>query len=34
MIKVVLQAIPSYSMGIFLLPKELCKELNSLMHKF
>jgi hypothetical protein len=34
MIKAVLQAIPTYSMSIFLLPKELCKELNSLMQKF
>lgn len=34
MIKAVLQAIPTYIMSIFLLPKELCRELNSLMQKF
>jgi hypothetical protein len=31
LIKAVVQAIPSYSMSMFLLPKELCKELNSMM---
>jgi hypothetical protein len=34
LIKAVAQAIPTYSMSIFLLPKELCKELNQLMQKF
>jgi ribonuclease HI/exonuclease III len=34
MIKAVLQAIPTYTMSIFLLPKELCRELNTLMQKF
>lgn len=30
LLKVVIQAIPTYSMGVFLLAKELCKELNSI----
>jgi hypothetical protein len=34
LLKVVVQAIPTYSMGIFLLPKELCKEINSIMQRF
>jgi hypothetical protein len=34
LIKAVVQAIPTYSMSIFLLPKTLCKELNSLMQNF
>jgi ribonuclease HI len=34
LIKAVIQAIPTYSMSVFLLPKVLCKELNSLMQKF
>jgi hypothetical protein len=34
LLKPVIQAIPTYSMSIFLLPKELCRELNSLMQKF
>jgi hypothetical protein len=34
LLKAVVQAIPTYSMSIFLLPKELCKELNKLMQKF
>lgn len=34
LLKAVIQAIPTYSMSIFLLPKTLCRELNSLMHKF
>jgi hypothetical protein len=34
LIKAVVQAIPSYSMSMFLLPKELCKELNSMMQNF
>jgi hypothetical protein len=28
------QAIPTYSMGVFLLPKTLCKRINSLISKF
>ena len=32
--KVVVQAIPIYNMSIFLLPKELCTEINQMMHKF
>jgi hypothetical protein len=34
LIKAVIQAIPTYSMSIFLLPKTLCIEINSLMQKF
>ncbi|XP_040998224.1 uncharacterized protein LOC121244278 [Juglans microcarpa x Juglans regia] len=34
LIKAVLQAIPSYTMGVFKLPISLCKELNSLYSKF
>ncbi|XP_059436514.1 uncharacterized protein LOC132169501 [Corylus avellana] len=34
LIKAVLQAIPAYSMSIFLLPKTLCSELNGIMQKF
>jgi hypothetical protein len=34
LIKAVLQAIPTYSMSVFLLPKALCIELNSMMQKF
>jgi hypothetical protein len=34
LIKAVVQAIPTYSMSMFLLPKELCKELNSVMQNF
>jgi hypothetical protein len=34
LLKVVVQAIPTYSMSIFLLPKELCKEINSIMQRF
>jgi ribonuclease HI len=34
LIKSVLQAIPTYGMSVFLLPKSLCKEINSLMQKF
>ena len=33
-IKAVLQAILTYNMCIFLLPKELCREINSIMQKF
>lgn len=32
--KAVIQAIPTYSMSVFLLPKALCSNNNSLMHKF
>ena len=31
LLKVVVLAIPTYSMCIFLLPKEVCKDLNKLM---
>jgi ribonuclease HI len=34
LLKAVIQAIPSYCMGIFLLPKSLCSELHSLMARF
>jgi hypothetical protein len=34
LLKSVVQAIPTYSMSIFLLPKELCKEINKLMQNF
>jgi exonuclease III len=34
LIKAVIQAIPAYSMSIFLLPKMLCSELNGIMQKF
>jgi hypothetical protein len=34
LLKAVIQAIPSYCMGIFLLPKTLCMEINSLMSRF
>jgi hypothetical protein len=34
LLKVVIQAIPSYSMTVFLLPKALRLEINSLMQKF
>ncbi|XP_059436808.1 uncharacterized protein LOC132169875 [Corylus avellana] len=34
LLKAVIQAIPTYSMGVFLLPKALCSEINSLMLKF
>ena len=33
-LKAVIQAIPTYSMGVFLLPKALCFEINSLMQRF
>jgi hypothetical protein len=32
--KVVVQAIPTYSMSVFLLPVSLCKELNRMMQEF
>jgi hypothetical protein len=34
LLKVVVQVVPTYSMSIFLLPKTLCKELNSMMQRF
>jgi hypothetical protein len=34
LLKAVIQAIPTYSMGVFLLPKVLCSEINSLIQKF
>jgi hypothetical protein len=34
LIKAVIQAIPMYSMSVFLFPLSLCKELNSLMQRF
>jgi ribonuclease HI len=34
LLKSVIQAIPTYGMSVFLLPKTLCKEINSLMQKF
>ena len=32
-LKVVIQAIPTYCMGVFRLPKALCAEINSMMAK-
>ena len=34
LLKAIIQAIPTYSMSIFVLPKGLCKEINSLMQNF
>ncbi|KAF5472200.1 hypothetical protein F2P56_008937 [Juglans regia] len=34
LIKAVLQAIPSYTMSVFKLPKKLCKEINIMLSKF
>jgi hypothetical protein len=34
LLKSVLQAIPTYTMSVFQLPKTLCWEINSLMAKF
>jgi hypothetical protein len=34
LLKAVIQAIPTYCMGVFLLPKVLCSEINSQMAKF
>lgn len=34
LLKAVVQAIPTYSMSVFLLPDTLCNELNSMMQKF
>jgi hypothetical protein len=34
LIKAIVQAIPSYSMGVFKIPSSLCKDLNDLMQNF
>jgi hypothetical protein len=34
LLKAVIQAIPTYSMSIFLLPVGLCADINSIMQKF
>jgi hypothetical protein len=34
LLKVVVKAIPTYCMSIFLLPKNLCQEINSVMQRF
>jgi hypothetical protein len=34
LLKAVVQAIPTYSMSVFLLPASLCRELNQLMQVF
>jgi hypothetical protein len=34
LLKAVIQAIPTYCMSVFLLPRALCKEINSHMRKF
>ena len=34
LIKVVAQTIPTYTMGVFLLPVELCDKLNALCARF
>jgi hypothetical protein len=34
LLKAVVQAIPTYSMSVFLLPASLCKDLNRLMKQF
>jgi ribonuclease HI len=34
LLKAVIQAIPTYTMSVFQLPKTICKEINSLMSKF
>lgn len=34
LLKSVIQAIPSYVMGVFILPKKLCDDMDILMNKF
>jgi len=34
LLKAVVQAVPTYSMSVFLLPTTLCKDLNRLMQQF
>jgi hypothetical protein len=34
LLKAVIQAIPTYYMSVFLFPKELCREINSIIQKF
>jgi hypothetical protein len=34
LLKAMIQAIPTYCMGVFRIPKALCKEINSLMMRF
>jgi hypothetical protein len=34
LLKAVIQAIPTYCMGIFMIPKALCNEINSLIRNF
>jgi hypothetical protein len=34
LLKAVIQAIPTFSMSVFMLPKSLCYEINSLMQRF
>jgi hypothetical protein len=34
LLKAIIQAIHTYSMSIFLLPKALCSDLNSMIQKF
>jgi hypothetical protein len=34
LLKVMIQTIPTYNMSILLLPKALCKNINSMLHRF